>query len=259
MYLLNYQVSKGVIIFTKTKTDCHRIFLALKLLNKTVAELHGKMPQSLRLKSLQDFQSGNVDILVATDLASRGLDLPVDAVINMHIPEEINKLLHRIGRTARAGQQGISISLCTDEERTVIRKTIKKNTSNLSIDKEKLEKAADEFENVNNKVREIIKDELIEREMEKAEMEAKKAKNLIDFDKEIFNRPKKEWIRKELPVEKKEDKARSRGTSKEMQGKIMRHKLMLQNYKTAAKGIKMIEKHVEKSRKPKNKKRNKSK
>jgi hypothetical protein len=54
--------------------------------------------------------------------------------------------------------------------------------------------------------------------MEKAEMEAKKAKNLIDFDKEIFNRPKKEWIRKELPVEKKEDKARSRGTSKEMQG-----------------------------------------
>ena len=262
LYLLAHQVSEGVIIFTKTKNDCHNMFLLLELLGKKVSELHGRLPQFQRLKSLQDFQSGEVNILVATDLAARGLDLPVEAVINMHIPPEINKLLHRIGRAARAGQQGISISLCNEEERTMIRKTIKKNTSSLSIDKEKLEECEEIIKSYMPKVRDLVKSEILEKEMQKAEMEANKANNMIDHADEIYNRPKKEWIQKEDKKKEKKHKEitqESFKNSKELQGKIMKHKLMLENYKNATKGIKMIEKHVEKSRKPKKSKKRKQK
>lgn len=255
LYLLTHQVQSGIIVFTKTKSECHRTYLLLKVLGKKAVELNGRMPQYSRLKSLQDFQSGEAEILVATDLASRGLDLPVEAVINMHIPIEINKLLHRIGRTARAGQQGISISLCTDEERTLIRKTIKKNTSNLSVDKEKLDECQRIVDESLPEVREIMKEEIVEKEMQKAEMEAKKAENMMEHEQEIFNKPKKEWIQKEGKIFVKTEAVVK--PTKDLQGKILRHKLMMQNYKNAAKGIKMIEKHVEKARKPKKSKNKK--
>ncbi|OMJ79786.1 hypothetical protein SteCoe_20137 [Stentor coeruleus] len=174
LYLLTHQISEGVIVFTKTKHDCHKVYLMLKHLGKKVAELHGKMPQSLRLNSLAEFQNGDALILVATDLASRGLDLPVEAVINMHIPEDLSKLMHRIGRTARAGQEGISISLCNEEERTLLRKKIKKFTSTLALDKEKFEECCETVQKVMVKVKETIKEEELEKELLRAEMEANK-------------------------------------------------------------------------------------
>ena len=262
LYLLSHQVTDGVIVFTKTKTECHRMFVMLKVLGKNVVELHGRLPQGERLKSLQNFQSGEADILVATDLASRGLDLPVEAVVNMHIPEEINKLLHRIGRTARAGQQGISISLCSEEERTMVRKTIKKNTSSLGIDKEKLDECQRIIDGCSAEVKETIKQELMEKEMQKAEMEAKKMNNMMEHEDEIYNRPKKEWIRKDGKGGRKEEERKVEYVKpqRDLQGKIMKHKLMLENYKNAAKGIKNIEKHMQKAQKPKKgKKRNSSK
>jgi ATP-dependent RNA helicase DDX27 len=252
LYLIEHQAPDNVIVFCKTKSDCHKMFLILKQLGKNAAELHGRLPQSSRLKSLQDFQNGTVRILVATDLASRGLDLPIETVINMHIPEEINKLRHRIGRTARAGQQGISISLCNDEERTLIRKSIKKNNTSLSLDKQKLEECTKTLENVMSTVKQIIKDEIVDKEMQKAEMEANKANNFIDHADEIYNKPKKEWIHKDKHRGgTQENKINNAQHTRELQAKIMRHKLMLQNYKNATKGVKLIEKHVEKSRKPK--------
>jgi ATP-dependent RNA helicase DDX27 len=251
VYIVTGQVSGNVIVFTKTKFDCHRMHLILQQVGVKSTELHGKMPQASRLKALEEFQNGDVDVLVATDLASRGLDLPVDAVVNMHIPEDITKLKHRIGRTARAGQEGVSISLCNEEERTAVRKAIKKDTSSLSLEREKLEKCEESVRKALIKIKEIFEEEQLEKEMRKAEMEANKTKNMIDHYDEIYNKPKKEWIKKE--GDRKEKKKEEFETRKggELTGKIMRHKLMLETYKNAAKGVKNIEKHIEKARKPK--------
>ena len=194
VYLLTQQSTGNVIVFCKTKADCHRMFLMLQLMGISVGELHGQLAQGFRLKALEDFQNGLFTVLVATDLASRGLDLPVDTVINMHIPTEISKLKHRIGRTARAGQSGVSINLCNEEERTMVRKLIKKNTIGLSIDSEKLAEIAEKVEHMSVKVREAFKEEMLEKEMKRAETEANKAQNMLRHADEIYNRPKKEWI-----------------------------------------------------------------
>jgi ATP-dependent RNA helicase DDX27 len=262
VHLLSDQVKGNVIVFCRTKADCHRMFKLLELLGFSVGELHGHLPQSARLKALEDFQNGVFTILIATDLASRGLDLPVDTVINMHIPEELSKLKHRIGRTARAGQDGISINLCNEDERTLVRKTIKKSTVGLALDSEKLAKVRDKVEKKMNKVREVIKEEMIEKELARAEIEASKAKNLIDYADEIYNKPKKEWIVKKKDIKKTQDieNLGSKKDKRELHGKILKHKLMMEGYKNAAKGIKNIEKHISKAQKKNNKKqRSKSK
>lgn len=262
VYLLTEQSVGNVIVFCKTKADCHRVYLMLKLMGINAGELHGHLGQGMRLKALEDFQNGVFTVLVATDLASRGLDLPVDTVINMHIPDENSKLKHRIGRTARAGQTGVSINLCNEEERTMVRKLIKKNTIGLSIDNEKLAGIKEKVEKSIGKVREAIKEEMLEKELMKAEIEANKAQNMMKHVDEIYNRPKKEWIIKKKPNDKNEKDEKSgsgKKNGKELQGKILKHKLMMESYKNAAKGLKQIEKHLKKKvKKGKSDKRSKS-
>jgi len=85
--------------------------------------LHGQLSQSQRLGSLSKFQSGSRKILVATDVASRGLDIPaVDIVINFDIPTHSKDYIHRVGRTARAGRAGKSITLVTQYDVELIQR-----------------------------------------------------------------------------------------------------------------------------------------
>ena len=91
------------------------------------AEVHANITQAERLKSIEKFQSGEVDYLIGTDVVARGLDIPnVKAVINFSFPTEPKRYLHRIGRTARAGQHGVAVTLCNDEERTNLKKLSRK-------------------------------------------------------------------------------------------------------------------------------------
>jgi ATP-dependent RNA helicase DDX47/RRP3 len=86
----------------------------LKFLNFKAANIHGKMSQQMRLSSLNKFKTGEKSILIATDVASRGLDIPsVDVVINYDIPGNSKDYVHRVGRTARAGKSGKAITLVT--------------------------------------------------------------------------------------------------------------------------------------------------
>ncbi|KAF8633063.1 hypothetical protein AX15_001538 [Amanita polypyramis BW_CC] len=114
IYLANSLAQNTMIIFTRTVHDASRLAIILRILGFAAVPLHGQLSQSQRLGALAKFKSGDRKILVATDVASRGLDIPsVDVVINFDIPTHSKDYIHRVGRTARAGRSGKSVTLVT--------------------------------------------------------------------------------------------------------------------------------------------------
>jgi superfamily II DNA/RNA helicase len=108
----------SVVVFTRTKHRTDRLTEYLEEYGVKVARIHGDRSQGQRNKSISDFKSGEVRVLVATDLAARGLDVSsVTDVINYDIPQNADDYVHRIGRTGRAGQSGQSLTLVTREDR----------------------------------------------------------------------------------------------------------------------------------------------
>ncbi|KAG8829541.1 ribosomal RNA processing protein [Serendipita sp. 399] len=105
---------KSLIVFTNTVHDTVRLTLMLRSLNIAAIPLHSKLSQSTRLGSLNKFRSGGRQVLIATDVAARGLDIPqVDVVINYGVPQNSKDYIHRVGRTARAGRAGRAITFVT--------------------------------------------------------------------------------------------------------------------------------------------------
>ncbi|KAI4388464.1 hypothetical protein MLD38_000786 [Melastoma candidum] len=112
---------RSAIIFVSTCRTCHLLNLLLEELDQESAALHSLKSQSLRLAALHRFKAGQVPILLATDVASRGLDIPtVDLVINYDIPRYPKDYVHRVGRTARAGRGGLAVSLVTQNDISLI-------------------------------------------------------------------------------------------------------------------------------------------
>jgi ATP-dependent RNA helicase RhlE len=110
------------IVFTRTKHGADKVMRHLEGAGVTAAAIHGNKSQSQRERSLAAFRSGDVRALVATDIAARGIDIDrVTHVVNFELPEVAEAYVHRIGRTARAGCEGIAISLCDDAERDLLR------------------------------------------------------------------------------------------------------------------------------------------
>ena len=106
-----------LLIFTKTKHGAEKVVKSLSKDGFSVASIHGNKSQNQRQKSLINFKNGNCPLLVATDIAARGIDVPgVEAVINYDLPEVPESYVHRIGRTARAGMTGDAISFCSELE-----------------------------------------------------------------------------------------------------------------------------------------------
>jgi ATP-dependent RNA helicase RhlE len=107
-----------VIVFTRTKRGADRVAKHLAADGVRVAALHGNKSQSSREKALDSFRDGRTRVLVATDIASRGIDVDdVTHVINYELPNDAESYVHRIGRTARAGASGVAISFCDPSER----------------------------------------------------------------------------------------------------------------------------------------------
>jgi len=112
--VINEMPGKAMVIFCATCANTQRIALMLRNLGIFAVPLHGQMSQPKRLGSLNKFKSSARSILCATDVASRGLDIPqVDLVINYDVPTKSKDYIHRVGRTARAGRSGKSITLVT--------------------------------------------------------------------------------------------------------------------------------------------------
>ncbi|GME71177.1 unnamed protein product [Ambrosiozyma monospora] len=114
IYLLNEHIGKSTIVFTRTCAHAQKVALLTRILGFTAIPLHGQLSQAQRLGALNQFKAGSKQILVATDVAARGLDIPsVDLVINYDIPTDSKAYIHRVGRTARAGRSGKSVSIVT--------------------------------------------------------------------------------------------------------------------------------------------------
>ncbi|UZJ52029.1 hypothetical protein CBS101457_001349 [Exobasidium rhododendri] len=112
--IVNDQTGSSILIFTRTVHDTSRLAILLRMLGFSAIPLHGQLSQSARLGALGKFKGGGRNILIATDVASRGLDIPaVDLVINYDIPTHSKDYIHRVGRTARAGRSGRSVTLVT--------------------------------------------------------------------------------------------------------------------------------------------------
>ena len=120
--LLSEEEFERVIVFTRTKYGAEKV---AKFLNRAGIEadaLHGNKTQGARQRTLEHFRKGNTRVLVATDIASRGIDVDeVTHVINYELPNEPESYVHRIGRTARAGSGGAAISLCSPDERAYLK------------------------------------------------------------------------------------------------------------------------------------------
>ncbi|QKP78732.1 DEAD/DEAH box helicase [Methyloligella sp. GL2] len=120
--LLSDDAMDRVIVFTRTKRSADRVCKHLRQGDVTAEALHGNKSQNARIRSLEDFKFGRVRVLVATDIAARGIDISaVSHVINYELPNEPESYVHRIGRTARAGADGAAVSFCDHSERAQLR------------------------------------------------------------------------------------------------------------------------------------------
>ena len=111
-----------VIVFTRTKHGANKVAEHLSRTGVTAQAIHGNKSQNARQRALDDFRSGKARVLVATDIAARGIDIDhISHVINFELPNEPESYVHRIGRTGRAGGEGIAISFCDASEKGYLR------------------------------------------------------------------------------------------------------------------------------------------
>ena len=174
-HILKNKDIKQILIFSRTKHGADRIVRTLKKQNINSAAIHGDKSQSQRQRTLKEFKENKLRVLVATDIAARGIDIDqLNYVLNYDIPNEAETYVHRIGRCGRAGNKGISISICEPEENTYVKdieKLISKkidiindnpfkqtekpmnNQQRKEFEKEKNRKRQDFFKNRKNKRR----------------------------------------------------------------------------------------------------------
>jgi Superfamily II DNA and RNA helicases len=110
-----------VLVFTRTKHGADKVVRELARRQIEAQAIHGNKSQNARQKALEKFKSGKIKVLVATDIASRGIDIDeLEYVINYDLPETPETYVHRIGRTGRAGNSGVAISLCSYQEQSLL-------------------------------------------------------------------------------------------------------------------------------------------
>lgn len=135
--LLENKDFKRVIVFTRTKHGANRVSETL-LKNKISSEaIHGNKSQGARQRALDNFKKGHTRVLIATDIAARGIDIDnVSHVINFEVPNISESYVHRIGRTARAGTKGVAISFCDAEEKSFIHDIEKLIKTNIPVNRD---------------------------------------------------------------------------------------------------------------------------
>ena len=122
IHLLKDESIKSVIVFSRTKHGANKIAKDLEKAGIQSAAIHGNKSQNQRQLALNNFKEGNIRVLVATDIAARGIDIDeLSHVINYDLPDVAETYVHRIGRTGRAGASGVAITFCDEEEKAMFR------------------------------------------------------------------------------------------------------------------------------------------
>lgn len=193
-------------VFVQTKKQAHRLHILLGLLGLKVAELHGNLTQPQRLEALEKFKTRQVDILVATDVAARGLDISgVKTVVNFLMPATIEHYIHRVGRTARAGRAGVSVSLAGELERKIVKEIIKSARNPVKarlIPPEILEKYKKKLEQLEPQINQLLQEEHEERLLSKAENQANRVEKMLKGEQD----EKRPWF--QTKQQRKEEKSR---------------------------------------------------
>jgi ATP-dependent RNA helicase RhlE len=126
IYLLEYILKNSelgsTLVFSRTKHGADRVVRQLKKEGISADAIHGNKTQNARQRALRDFKEGKTKVLIATDIAARGIDISgLERVVNYDLPNVAESYVHRIGRTGRANASGVAISFCDEEERTDLR------------------------------------------------------------------------------------------------------------------------------------------
>ncbi|MFA8434875.1 MAG: DEAD/DEAH box helicase [Marinifilaceae bacterium] len=137
--LINENPDSKILIFVRTKVRAERVCKAMERVGIKAQTIHGDKEQTDRLAAMKDFKSGEVKILIATDVSARGIDIPnVQYVVNYDLPEQEENYVHRVGRTGRGTEKGNAVSFCSTEEKEMlnqIEKFLGKKIKTLTINK----------------------------------------------------------------------------------------------------------------------------
>jgi ATP-dependent RNA helicase DDX27 len=204
LYLCKNVYKSKTIIFFSTKKDAHTAWIIMSIFKFSASELHGDMSQDKRSLALEDFHRGKANYLLATDVASRGLDIKgVEAVINYEAPHTHEIYLHRVGRTARAGRTGFACTIAAEPDRKVVKaaiKTGKKQGAKIAsrnVPYEDVQSWVEKLEAQKEVLEMAIVVEKEERALEVAERDLKKGENMVIHEDEIKARPKRTWFESE--------------------------------------------------------------
>ena len=119
--LIKEHPESKILVFVRTKVRAERVFKAMERVDIKTVTIHGDKEQKDRLDVMTLFKSGEVKVLIATDVSARGIDIPdVDYVINYDLPDVAENYVHRVGRTGRGVKKGLAISFCSPEEKPVL-------------------------------------------------------------------------------------------------------------------------------------------
>ncbi|KAL8733127.1 MAG: hypothetical protein Q9166_002319 [cf. Caloplaca sp. 2 TL-2023] len=202
------------IIFFRQKKEAHRIRVLFALCGLSAGELHGNMSQEQRLSALTSFRTGQVTHLLATDVASRGLDIKgVETVLNYTAPQNLNIYLHRVGRTARAGAPGRSCTLAAEPDRKVVKAAVKAargqgaKVVSRTVDSGVADEWQKQVDDLTSEIDAILEEEKELKQMGEAERDVRKAENVMEYENEIKARPKRTWFESE----KEKQEARAKG------------------------------------------------
>ncbi|GAA5828217.1 hypothetical protein JCM11251_002640 [Rhodosporidiobolus azoricus] len=194
--------SGRTIIFFRSKAQAHRMKILFTLYGKGLErsdELHGDLTQEQRLSSLKRFREGEVGFLLATDLASRGLDIKgIENVINYEMPRSLEIYLHRVGRTARAGKKGRALTLVGESDRKLVKLAMKhappESVKQRTVPADVVASVAKELKAMEGEVKAVVQEEREEKEIRRGNMEVQKAQNMLEHADEIKARPARTWF-----------------------------------------------------------------